>query len=267
MYLSALLINLGNNPDRPRPGRLWLRNLYRVHQRLSMAFPSDEQKSNDPDFLQPFNPDNFKQQLRISPTEKAGFLFRVDVQPGGRAVILVQSALEPDWEYAFHNARHFLASPPECKTYVPHFNKNQYLRFRLRANPTVRRVKLKDGTCDDRKNRPRHALYELEDQVAWLARQGALHGFELSTSGTCDWFETDNRCAKYDVTVRDEGTIYTGRKAKDGDSRHHSVLFEGHLRVTEETAFVEALRRGIGPAKTFGFGLLSVARIGIGSIR
>ncbi len=41
MYLSSLLIDVGDNPDRPRPGRLWLRNLYHVHQRLCMAFPSD----------------------------------------------------------------------------------------------------------------------------------------------------------------------------------------------------------------------------------
>ena len=40
MYLSCLLIDVGDNPDRPRPGRLWLRNLYHVHQRLCMAFPS-----------------------------------------------------------------------------------------------------------------------------------------------------------------------------------------------------------------------------------
>ena len=40
VYLSRLMIDIGNDPTRERPGRLWLRNLYHVHQRLCMAFPS-----------------------------------------------------------------------------------------------------------------------------------------------------------------------------------------------------------------------------------
>ena len=51
MFLSCLLIDIGDNPDRPRPGRIWLRNLYHVHQRLCMAFPSDPRKTDDRDFL------------------------------------------------------------------------------------------------------------------------------------------------------------------------------------------------------------------------
>ena len=59
MYLSILLINAGSNPDRPRPGRLWLRNLYYVHQRLCMAFPSAYRKNNDEHFLKRFKPEDF----------------------------------------------------------------------------------------------------------------------------------------------------------------------------------------------------------------
>ena len=62
MYLSCLLINVGDNPDHPRPGRLWLRNLYHVHQRLCMAFPSASRKADDPDFLRPFKPEDFGPQ-------------------------------------------------------------------------------------------------------------------------------------------------------------------------------------------------------------
>ncbi len=69
MYLSLLLIDVGNNPDRPRPGRLWLRNVYHVHQRLCMAFPTDQQRACDPGFLRPYAPDGF------APSR---FLFRID---------------------------------------------------------------------------------------------------------------------------------------------------------------------------------------------
>src|SRR5436190_21766487 len=49
MYHSHLLINVGDNPDRPdwNISRRWLRNLYRVHQRLCMAFPSAAPRRDD----------------------------------------------------------------------------------------------------------------------------------------------------------------------------------------------------------------------------
>src|SRR3990172_1047476 len=137
MSLSSLLIDVGDNPDRPRPGRQWLRNLYHVHQRLCMAFPSVSRKSDDADFLKPFKPEDFGNgQVQVERAADSGFLFRIDPRLGGRAVILVQSAVKPDWEYAFHNAGHLLAASPEMNSFEPRFTKGQRLRFRLVANPT-----------------------------------------------------------------------------------------------------------------------------------
>lgn len=139
MYLSNLLINVGDNPDRPRPGRLWLRNLYRVHQRLCMAFPSAQRKQSDAQFLNPYNPDDFTQcQVHTPRSAEAGFLFRVDPQPGGSVVILTLSAIQPDWNYAFANAAYLLAAPPQCKCYKPKPAAGQRLRFRLLANAVSR---------------------------------------------------------------------------------------------------------------------------------
>jgi CRISPR system Cascade subunit CasE len=39
------------------------------------------------------------------------------------------------------------------------------------------------------------------------------------------------------------------------------VRFDGVLRVTDAARLVEAVRSGIGPAKAFGFGLLSLRRM------
>jgi CRISPR system Cascade subunit CasE len=39
------------------------------------------------------------------------------------------------------------------------------------------------------------------------------------------------------------------------------VEFDGVLKVTDSEAFGRALSSGIGPAKGFGFGLLSVAHL------
>ncbi len=156
VYLSRLTIDVGSDATRERPGRLWLRNLYHVHQRLCMAFPSAERTSDDKHFLKPFNPDDFgKDQVHVKRADDSGFLFRIDPGPAGRAVILVQSAVKPDWDYAFQNARFLLAAPPEAKVYEPAFAAGQRFRFRLLANPTK-----KIGTIRQ-EERQRHTKEEI----------------------------------------------------------------------------------------------------------
>ena len=88
MSFSYLLINVGKNPDRPGPGRLWLRNLYHVHQRLCMAFPSGASRiSNDAEFLpSPMCPRTLRaKQVHVErATGTPGFLLRIDPQAKGR---------------------------------------------------------------------------------------------------------------------------------------------------------------------------------------
>ncbi|MGV8081086.1 MAG: type I-E CRISPR-associated protein Cas6/Cse3/CasE [Syntrophales bacterium] len=240
MYLSCLLIDVGNNPDRPRPARLWLRNRYHVHQRLCMAFPSASRKAEDVDFLTPFKPDEFGNgQVHVKRDVDSGFLFRIDPLPNGRAVILVQSAIEPDWGYAFHNAMYLLAALPDVKAFEPHFSKDQCLRFRLAANPTRRLSKHSpDAKGESIGKRVPVATDQLVD---WLAHRAESSGFSV----------------KRDATTLQPGYIYMNKNGKG--QRLRSVLFDGLLRVTDPDAFRQTLIRGIGSGKAFGFGLLSIA--------
>jgi CRISPR system Cascade subunit CasE len=286
MYLSCLLINVGDNPDRPRPGRLWLRNLYRVHQRLCMAFPSTERKTKDCDFLAPFIPKEFADvHTRRSPEQ--GFLFRVDPLPGNRAVILVQSAREPDWDYAFKNANFLLAGPAQTKPFEPQYSARQRLRFRLLANP-VRKIRLKDR--DDNlltehmskgpNNEPLNAQWhgkkvpvphedlkkwlERRAEPAWVAPKNSKDqhppGFKIE--------EIVNVQPGYvyvnkgrDHTAADaNGKNSSSETEKKTSRRICSALFEGVLEVTNTDIFRQTLASGIGSGKAFGFGLLSVAR-------
>ncbi len=139
MYLSCLLINTGNDPDRERPARNWLRNLYRVHQRLSMAFPSGESKSVDPCFLQPYDPGNFTQTLNNKEQRSTvrGFLFRVEPRPTGQALILVQSAIVPDWDYAFQNTG-FLSARRSCAHSTPNSDRAPKSAFAFSRTPPRR---------------------------------------------------------------------------------------------------------------------------------
>lgn len=244
MFLSRLIIDIGDNPDRPRPGRLWLRNLYHVHQRLCMAFPSASRKSDDANYLKPFKPEEFGNgQVNVERAAGAGFLFRIDPNPGGRAVILVQSAVKPDWEYAFHNAGYLLAAPPEVKLFQPCFTKGQRLQFRLVANPTRRLSKnspdVKEESIGKRVPVPTDQLFD------WLARR--------TKSGGCS-------IDKYSTAIQ-PGYIYMNKTRDSVGQRLHSVRYEGILEVTDADIFHEILVRGIGSGKAFGFGLLSVAPV------
>ncbi len=260
MYLSNLMIDIGNDPDKPRPGRLWLRDLYRVHQRLCMAFPSASRKENDPDFLQPYDPKNFRsgevqqpQHVHNKRQTDAGFLFRIDPMGAGRVMILVQSAIKPDWDYAFHNARHFLAASPEWKMFDPRqFNAGQVLRFRLLANPTKKTGSLKKEerqalSKDELKTKEgRHGkrvFVEDKDLAAWLTKRAEGAGFSFNEEST------DIRPGFIYATLSDSG------------QRLRSALYEGALEITDVEKFHAAFIGGIGSAKAFGFGLLSVMPI------
>jgi len=250
MYLSHLMIDTGDNPDRPRPGRLWLRNVYHVHQRLSMAFPPKEKK-----------------------TDPCPFLFRIDHQideNAARAVILVQSAIEPDWEKAFENVSSiFLASPPAVRKYAPCFAVGERLRFRIRMNLSKKAKTAGDGTDLRKKQEEVDGVRGLPKSqskrvsVTWNGDEG-----ETPEDGIRTWFSEKGKRGGFaldgDFEVVHLGWVVgykPGRAEKDG-LRFRSALLEGSLSVMDETLFGQSLSAGLGSAKGFGFGLLSVVRAG-----
>ena len=262
MYLSILLINVGTDPDRPRPGRLWLRNLYHVHQRLCMAFPSASRVSDDVDFLKPIKPEDFgSKQVHVARGTDAGFLFRIDPRPGGRVVILVQSAVKPNWDYAFRNADYLLAAPPEVKPFKPHFKPNQRLRFRVLANP-VRKVSRNSldtkGERLDKRWIGKDVPVPTADLTKWLERR-AEPGWSVPKNS--DGKQSPPGFRLVEITEIQGGYVYIKKTSdKNAGRRVRSALYEGILEVTNADHFLNTLVGGIGPGKAFGFGLLSVAR-------
>lgn len=254
MYLSSLMIDVGENPDRPRPGRLWLRNLYRVHQRLCMAFPSTSRMSEDRDFLRPFKPEHFGvHQVHTLRGEDNGFLFRVDPLLGPRAMILVQSAVEPNWDYAFHNADYLLGATPEIRPYHPHFQNGQLLTFRLLTNATCK--KDKENRPQGKNNYGRRVPVPRDEIEVWLTGRAERYGFKVEgfsnvQMGYVAAFRGKDNDSETDV--QDDG----GKEKRL--KRFFYARYEGRLRVTAPDFLRNAIMQGIGPGKAFGFGLLSV---------
>jgi CRISPR system Cascade subunit CasE len=251
MYLSNLLINVGDNPDRPRPGRLWIRNAYRVHQRLCMAFPTEDRRSRDSEFLAPFAPGDFAtQHVHVRRAAHAGFLFRIDATSQGRVVILVVSAIEPDWDYAFHNAKYLLAAPPQTQPLNLRTESGTRYRFRLLANAVFRaRAKSigRNGQPMDPKWEGKRLPVPNEDGALrnWLDRRAQQAGFRVVS-----------------LSVVQPGYVYFNKSREAGQGqRLRSVRYDGLLEVTDAGLFRTALIAGIGPAKAFGFGLLSICPV------
>jgi len=174
-------------------------------------------------------------------------LWRVDEHPSLGLVLLVQTRNEPDWSWIAteKGTSGYLATTTEPNPAVKPFDLNlqagQVLTFRLRANPTKRL-----GKSAEYDKGKRVGIYDQEDQLAWLTRKGELHGFRV-----------------LQVQVRNDGKTKTEKAIHRNDISHTlellGVQFDGVLQVIDPGLLVQAVQDGIGSAKAFGFGLLSLA--------
>ncbi len=175
------LTKIDMNP-RNRQARRDMADVYQLHRTILSGFPAD----GKPDRI----------------------LFRREEN-----TVFVQSPVKPQY-----TNDHFSYS---VKTFDPILTKGQVLRFRLRANPTVKRQGKRLGILNE------------EDQKKWLKRK--LKGAVI------------------------EGVRTIPEGFTRGKMTFFSVLFEGYLRVDDPGELKGVLHSGIGSAKGFGFGLLSIA--------
>lgn len=189
------------------------------------------------------------------PTAARDFLTRLD-DTGDGFRFLIQSPLVP-------------TRPPNCpepawkSKHIPDdFFERGPFHFSLVANPTrkvrsnakgellknSRRVPIfydpvKKGDPETRID-VRAALNE------WLKRKGNQHGFVF-----------DEKSLK---TIPRPRQVFV-KKSRADDQRHSGVHaateFVGRLEVTDPAVFREAVTKGIGSAKAFGFGLLCLAPV------
>lgn len=233
MYLSRLILD-----GRCRQVQRDIGDCQQLHRTILSAFPQAESSS---------------------PRASFGILFRVEPGSEGTAyTVLVQSSDPPDWSRLPGD---YLLAPsgafdnPACKPLGPlldSLKEGTACRFRLRANPT-KRIDTKTGPDGRRRNGRRVPLLGNDALVEWLVRKGREHcGFEL-------WGDETGGPS---VIVRMEGRRTGARRGITGvadDLTFGSVLFDGVLVIREVMRFKDAMAKGIGSGKSYGFGLLSIA--------
>jgi CRISPR system Cascade subunit CasE len=170
-------------------------------------------------------------------------LWRVD-RLNGRIYLLLLSLGKPDFA---HFASQFCSSDAqgESKPYdalLSRVSAGQRWQFRLRANPVH---SVKDGANTSGRGKV-YAHVTVEQQKGWLRQRAQSCGFELTVGDNVESF---------DITQSDQLRF----RRQDKFVTLGVATFEGMLRITDAGLFVKTLTEGVGRAKAYGCGLLTIA--------
>jgi CRISPR system Cascade subunit CasE len=199
---------------------------HRLHQTVMLGFPERSQPS-----------DNQKNECR----KDWQVLYRLE-----GATLLIQSGIKPDWGRLPAGY-----TPNQIKELDFHaIQAGELLKFRLLANPVKQRtfdrqdeagqpIPKVDSPGKLQQKTMRRLITKEEDQISWLVDR--LNGAELE-----------------ECYVSSPSKI----KLKNKQSIIRTVQFDGTLRVIDSSNFLKVLMQGLGRGRSYGCGLLSLARVG-----
>lgn len=178
-------------------------------------------------------------------------LWRLD--PGeGEALLYVVSPEQPDFTHLVEQAGWPTLPTWESRDYAPlldRLTEGQSWQFRLTANPTRSRS-VADGAPSQR-----FGHVTVAQQQSWLVDRAARAGFELPAVLGPD----GEKRSEYGLTVRDR---VVDRFQRGGSTVTLSrATFEGQLVVVDPDLLRTTLTGGLGPAKAYGCGLLTLAAV------
>lgn len=204
-----------------RDSRTLLASPQRVHAAVLAAFPAAE----------------------LGPPGEGRVLWRIDEQAHD-PLLYVVSPTAPDLSHLAETVGRPATQGWETRDYEPflaRLGKGDEWAFRLTANPVRRGRKTAGGETQ------RFGHVTVEQQVGWFLRQAEQHGFETLTAQ-----------GEPDVSVHRRRTVQFERRGSRVTLA--TAVFEGRLRVLDEDLLRRALVSGVGPAKGYGCGLLTLAR-------
>ena len=163
------------------------------------------------------------------------FLFRVEAErPGSATELLLQSAWHPEPQSP--QVRVVATRPYQLR-----LTQGQALRFRLTGNP-IKTIKDDTGRQNARGavKSCRVPLVLEEQQLQWLHRK------------------LQNVASIEAAVIHAQRPLYFRKDGKAG--KIVAVTFDGLLRVVDPGLLWQQMQQGIGPAKSFGCGLLSITQ-------
>lgn len=172
-------------------------------------------------------------------------LWRLDQQKH-QALLYLVSPTQPDLTHLVESVGWPATQTWATRHYTPFLEalaKGDLWAFRLTANPVSSRRKTPDSPRTQR-----FAQVTVAQQTDWLLTRAQRHGFTIVT-GTHD---------EPDVAVRRRQTLKFSRQGRTVTLA--TAVFEGRLEITDAELLRQSLVQGIGPAKGYGCGLLTLAR-------
>lgn len=220
----SLLTRMHLNPAR-RQARMLLASPQAMHSAVLAAFAPDLMDGGD---------------------ERERVLWRVDRDVPHQALLYMSSSTTPDLTHLVEQAGWPTTSGWESREYSPllaRLAKGQRWAFRVTANP-VRRVR---GDKEPGRGKVRGHVTAAQ-QTAWLLERGAAAGFEVATT------DEGEPC----IEVRDRRVVTFPRAGATVTIA--MATFDGVLVVTDPELLRHTLTTGLGRAKAYGCGLLTLAQ-------
>lgn len=178
--------------------------------------------------------------------EAGRVLWRLDRYPNRRTELLVVSPERPDLTHLVEQAGWPISGESwetaEYGRFLSALGEGQTWAFRLMANPV--RHGRKPG---DKETRP-YGLVREEDQINWLAARQERMGVSLGE---------DVPAVR---VVRQDSWSFKRKRDVGAQVTLNTVVFEGTLAVIDADLLKSTLTQGIGRARAYGCGLLTLAR-------
>ncbi|MFB7296466.1 type I-E CRISPR-associated protein Cas6/Cse3/CasE [Streptomyces rubiginosohelvolus] len=248
MYLTRFRVNTGRSDARHLLG-----SPHRVHGAVNCSFPTPPSRDGS--------------GPRV--------LWRVDRNGTSETLLYIVSPSRPDLTHLVEQAGWPASDEPGWKTFayadfLTALHPGDTWGFRLTANPVhnIRHQYVGEGEPTKRAahRTPRH-------QMRWLLERQEKSGFEIVQK------PEDRRLLpvgdEYELVVRDQTPLRFRRPLKErekqaqtarragrsggGDVQITKVTFDGRLRITDPDAFRRTLTQGLGKAKAYGCGLMTLA--------
>jgi CRISPR system Cascade subunit CasE len=204
-----------------RGARHLLASPHRLHAAVLAAFPTSHRE----------------------PTTQGRILWRLD-QRSRQTLLYIVSPHQPDLTHLVEEAGWPATQQWDTRPYAPLLDRitpGQQWAFRLAANP------VHNGPAAPGERGKRYGHVTVTHQTNWLLDRAQRNGFTVP----------DTTGKEPDVAVQ---ARRTWKFPRDGRTvTLATAVFEGRLETTDPDALRHALTHGIGPAKGYGCGLLTLA--------
>lgn len=240
-YLSSIRVNPMRTASRPA-----LRSPHRIHGMIAAALP---------DGLDGDRP-----------------LWRIDHDNPHRPRLTVLTRAKPDWTHVVEQIGWPTADDPyRVEDYSPlfaHLSRGREFAFRITVNP-VQNTRSPEKPTPNQQRRMEEGqrrAFRLNHRTAahqldWLINRTQRHGFDIPVGShhpTAPGFD-DNPPPAPDVRITHRATVKFTKRNEQRFIVLTTATFEGRLTVTDPDRLRESLLDGIGPAKSYGCGLLTLA--------